>query len=95
MTNKLNEIQWNQNIFDFIKKPIITVKTIKFIEQKKYVFDVNNQLTKKQIKQIFEQYFGIRIKSINTFRKDQKNKKSPKKRVIIRFFKQLLIPINV
>nr|YP_009519682.1 ribosomal protein L23 [Udotea flabellum]AYC65693.1 ribosomal protein L23 [Udotea flabellum] len=90
----MNKIQWNQNIFDFVKKPIITDKTTKFIEQKQYVFDVNLHLTKRQIKQIFEQYYGVPIKSIKTFRKNERNKKSPKKRVILRFFKEIPILKN-
>lgn len=89
--NKLNKIQWNKNIFDFLKKPIITNKTTKLIQKKQYVFDVNLQLTKKQIKQIFEKYYGIPIKSIKTFRR-YKNKKSPNKRVILCFPNQ--IPIS-
>lgn len=89
--NKFNEIQWSKNIFNFLKQPIITDKTIKFFERKQYVFDVNLQLTKKQIKKIFEEYYGIPIKSIKTFRKNEKNKKSPNKRVILRFLKRIPI----
>lgn len=79
-----------EKIFDFIKKPVITEKTTKLIEQKKYTFDVDPQLTKQQIKKIFEKYYNIRIKSIQTYRIEKRRtvqKKShisqPKKRVII------------
>ena len=48
---------------------------MKFIEYKQYVFDVNLQLTKKQIKKFFEEYYGIPIKSIKTFRKNKKKTK--------------------
>nr|AYC65779.1 ribosomal protein L23 [Udotea sp. TZ0819] len=89
--NKFNEVQWNKNIFNFLKRPIITDKTTKLVEQKQYVFDVNLQLTKKQIKKIFEEYYESPVKSIKTFRKNQKNKKSPNKRVILRFLKEISI----
>ena len=64
-----------KNIFDFIKKPVITEKTTKLIEQKQYTFDVDAKLTKTQIKKIFEQYYGIQIKSIRTHRIEKKNLK--------------------
>lgn len=90
--NKINKkIQWNKNIFNFLRRPIITAKTTKLIEKKQYVFDVNFQLTKKQIKQIFEKYYGVPIKSIKTFRRYEKNKKSPNKRVILCFLNQIPI----
>ena len=56
------------NIFDFLKKPVITDKTTKLIEQKQYTFDVDSQLTKKQIKEFFEDYYAIQVKSIKTHR---------------------------
>lgn len=64
-----------KKIFDFIKKPVITEKTTKLIEQKQYTFDVDAKLTKTQIKKIFEQYYGIQIKSIRTHRIEKKNLK--------------------
>nr|AYC63943.1 ribosomal protein L23 [Flabellia petiolata] len=104
MTKKLkNEVKWNQKIFDYLKQPVITDKTTKLIEQKQYTFDVDLQLTKKQIKKIFEEYYGIKIKSIKTFSKYNYNKKNsfnqrgkgpiPRKRVILRFVKNQEIPI--
>ena len=90
MVNKLDEVQWNKNIFNFLKRPIITDKTMKLVEQNKYVFDVNLKLTKKQIKKIFEEYYENPVKSIKTFRKNEK-KKSPNKRVILRFLKEISI----
>nr|AOP19112.1 ribosomal protein L23 [Halimeda discoidea] len=66
-------------LFDFIKQPIITEKTTRLIEKNYYVFDVDVKLKKNQIKTIFENYYGIAIESIRTY----KNKKY--KRVILRF----------
>nr|BBD21594.1 50S ribosomal protein L23 [Rhipidosiphon lewmanomontiae] len=88
MIKKSNDIQWNKNIFNFLKQPIITDKTMKLFEQKQYVFDVSLQLTKKQIKQIFEEYYESPVKSIKTFRK---KKKSLNKRIILRFKKKISI----
>lgn len=77
----------SQKIFDFLKRPVITEKATKLIEQKQYTFDVDSQLTKKQIKKIFEYYYGIHIKSIKTHRIGKKNISKPIKRVILCFSK--------
>ena len=74
-------------MFDFLKKPIITEKTTRLIEQKQYVFDVDLKLNKYQIKKTFENYYGISIESIRTY----KNKN--RKRAILCFKKE--IPIMV
>ena len=87
MVNKLDEVQWNKNIFNFLKRPIITDKTMKLVEQNKYVFDVKLKLTKKQIKKIFEEYYENPVKSIKTFRKNEKKKKS-KQTCNFTFFKR-------
>ena len=79
-------------VIDFVKKPVITEKTTKFIEQKQYTFDVDAQLTKKQIKKIFEYYYDIKCRSIKTHR-IQKNSPKPLKRVILCFYKNQKIPI--
>lgn len=77
----------SQKIFDFLKKPVITEKATKQIEQKQYTFDVDSQLTKKQIQKIFEYYYGISIKSIKTHRIGKKKTSKPIKRVILCFSK--------
>jgi len=90
MKNKITQL--NKKIFDFLKKPIITEKSTKLLEQKQYTFDVDCKLTKKQIRKIFENYYNIKVKSIKTYRvkKKDKNKKypiiKPKKRAIIHCF---------
>lgn len=57
----------------------MTEKAIKQIEKNKYTFDVDVQLTKKQIKKIFEELYSVRISSIKTHRLAKK----PLKRVIL------------
>nr|AYC64144.1 ribosomal protein L23 [Johnson-sea-linkia profunda] len=78
----------SQKLVDFLKKPVLTEKTTKFLEQKQYTFEVDVQLTKTQIKQIFEQYYGRKIKSVQTNRVQSVGLKSlirPRKRVRLHF----------
>lgn len=94
-TNRLtsrSDVICSQKIFDFLKRPVITEKATKLIEQKQYTFDVDSQLTKKQIQSIFEYYYGSSIKSIKTHRIGGRRHK-PIKRVILCFSKNQEIPI--
>ena len=93
MSKVLERVQpRRQKMFDFLKRPVITEKATKRIEQKQYTFDVDSQLTKKQIQKIFEYYYGIHIKSIKTHRIRQKNSSKPIKRVILCFSKNQVAP---
>lgn len=82
-------LKFYQNLFDSIKKPVVTEKTIRLSEKKQYIFDVDRLLTKIQIKKIFETYYGIQVKSIKTYNLAKKKKYAKqyyyksKKRIII------------
>lgn len=72
-------------MIDFLKQPILTEKTTRLIEQKQYVFDVDLKLNKYQIQTLIKEYYGVGIKSIQTY-----NKKTCK-RVILRLNKEIPI----
>nr|YP_009518935.1 ribosomal protein L23 [Boodleopsis pusilla]AYC64871.1 ribosomal protein L23 [Boodleopsis pusilla] len=77
----------SQKLVDFLKKPILTEKTTKFLERKHYTFEVDVHLTKTQIKQVFEQYYGIKIQSIQTHRVHSLSR--PRKRVQLHFVESI------
>jgi large subunit ribosomal protein L23 len=55
--------------FDLIKYPVITEKTyLLMFKNRQYTFDVALNLTKPQIKILFEKLFDIQIIAINTQR---------------------------
>lgn len=53
---------------DQIKQVIRTEKSIRLNEDNQYVFDVDSQLTKPEIRAIIEKYFSVRVLSVNTHR---------------------------
>lgn len=62
----------------------MTEKAIKKIEKNIYTFDVDVQLTKKQIKKTFEELYSVRISSIKTHRLTPRKKgQKPVKRVLL------------
>ncbi|THF79148.1 50S ribosomal protein L23 [Cohnella fermenti] len=57
-----------KNPRDIIKRPVITERTSEFIEQLKYVFEVDLRANKTEIKLAIEAIFGVKVASVNTLR---------------------------
>ena len=49
-----------------IKRPIVTEKTTRLMEQNKYFFMVDPKANKTQIKNAVEEIFKVKVKSVNT-----------------------------
>ncbi|MCL2323441.1 MAG: 50S ribosomal protein L23 [Oscillospiraceae bacterium] len=52
--------------YDLIRKPVITEKTMKEMQQKKYTFIVDKKSNKFQIKKALEEVFDITIDEVKT-----------------------------
>ena len=67
------------NLYDIIKRPIISEKSMADTSTKKYVFEVDKQATKPQIKAAVEYVFkGAKVQKVTTIRYDGKPKKQGK-----------------
>jgi large subunit ribosomal protein L23 len=64
-----------KNPRDLIKRPVITERTSDFIEDRKYVFEVDLKANKTQIKQAIEQIFKVKVVNVNTLRMPAKPKR--------------------
>jgi large subunit ribosomal protein L23 len=53
---------------DIIRRPIITEETTEMMEQGKYVFEVDLNANKVEIKKAIEQLFDVKVKKLNTMR---------------------------
>lgn len=51
---------------ELIKRPLITEKTTKLMEENKYCFLVDPKANKTQIKQAVEEIFKVKVKTVNT-----------------------------
>ena len=51
---------------ELIKRPVITEKTTKLMEENKYRFIVDPKANKTQIKQAVEELFKVKVRSVNT-----------------------------
>jgi large subunit ribosomal protein L23 len=78
-------------MIDAVKYPILTEKSMRLIDSNQYTFDMDDRLTKTQIKQIIQELFKVSVVAVNTHRPPRKKRrvgtrqgfKSSYKRVII------------
>lgn len=54
------------NLYDVIKKPVITESSMAQLEQGKYVFEVDTRAHKLLIKQAVEAVFDVKVANVNT-----------------------------
>jgi large subunit ribosomal protein L23 len=61
--------------FQIIKRPIVSEKTTKLSEERKYTFEVDKNANKIQIKQAIEELFGVKVEKVNVMNGVAKFKK--------------------
>ena len=64
------------NAYDIIKRPVITEQSMEDIASKKYVFEVDINANKTEIKAAVEEIFGVKVAKINTIRMQGKAKRT-------------------
>ena len=64
------------NAYDIIKRPVITEQSMENVADKKYVFMVDINANKTEIKAAVEEVFGVKVAKINTVRMQGKVKRT-------------------
>ena len=64
------------NAYDIIRRPVITEQSMEAVADKKYVFMVDVDSNKTEIKAAIEQIFGVKVAKINTVRMQGKAKRT-------------------
>ena len=65
-----------KNIYDIIRRPVITEQSMEAVADKKYVFMVDVNANKTEIKTAVEQIFGVKVAKVNTVRMQGKAKRT-------------------
>ena len=65
-----------KNIYDIIRRPVITEQSMEAVGDKKYVFMVDVDADKTEIKAAVEQIFGVKVAKVNTIRMQGKAKRT-------------------
>ena len=64
------------NAYDIIRRPVITEQSMANVADKKYVFMVDINSNKTEIKAAVEEIFGVKVAKINTIRMQGKVKRT-------------------
>ena len=64
------------NAYDIIKRPVITEQSMENVADKKYVFMVDINANKAEIKAAAEEVFGVKVAKVNTIRMQGKVKRT-------------------
>ena len=55
-----------KSVYDVIIRPVITEQSMEDLDIKKYVFEVDKNATKIEIKKAVEEIFGVTVLKVNT-----------------------------
>ena len=64
-----------KNVYDIIRRPVITEQSMADVADKKYVFMVDINANKTEIKEAVEAIFGVKVAKVNTVRMQGKVKR--------------------
>ena len=65
-----------KNVYDIIRRPVITEQSMEAVTDKKYVFMVDVDANKTEIKAAVEHIFGVKVAKVNTVRMQGKVKRT-------------------
>ena len=64
-----------KNVYDIIRRPVITEQSMAGVADNKYVFIVDINANKTEIKEAVEAIFGVKVAKVNTVRMQGKVKR--------------------
>lgn len=74
MIKKVKQETVSNEIYNVIRRPVITEKAMKGSEHNQVVFEVSLEATKPEIKKAVETVFGVKVNAVNTLRQAGKQK---------------------
>nr|YP_009541723.1 ribosomal protein L23 [Synarthrophyton chejuense]AYR05732.1 ribosomal protein L23 [Synarthrophyton chejuense] len=81
-------------LLNIIKKPIITDKTTKLIENNQYCFEIDARNDKFKIKEAIEKIFKVKVKKINTCHRPLKKRNVGRFKGYKRHYKKAIITLS-
>ncbi|MGG6294220.1 50S ribosomal protein L23 [Leptolyngbya sp. AN02str] len=64
-----------RDLADLVRRPLVTEKATRLLEDNKYVFEVAPKATKPQIKAAIEVLFDVKVTSVNTSKPPRKQRR--------------------
>lgn len=82
------------NLYDVIRRPIITEKSTIIAEAGKYVFEIADYADKTMTKKAIEQLFSVKVKKVNVMNVKGKNKRFKGTKGFSSGFKKALVTLE-
>jgi len=72
------------NVYQVLKRPILTEKTDYQRDNNQYVFEVNRAANKHQVKEAVEKIFDVKVEAVNTMVMKPKSRRMGRRIVVTR-----------
>lgn len=82
------------NLFDIIRRPLVTEKNTALQAQGKYGFEVNVNATKFQIKQAVEKGFKVNVTDVNVMMVRGRERRVGRKKVLTGKWKKAVVTLK-
>jgi large subunit ribosomal protein L23 len=81
------------NLYEVLRRPLVTEKSTALKEQGKYVFEVAPEANKHQVKQAVEKAFNVSVAHVNMVKQPGKMKRFGRRRVETSPFKKAIVTL--
>jgi large subunit ribosomal protein L23 len=82
------------NIFEVIRRPLVTEKSTRLSESNKYVFEVDKKACKDQVRLAVEKAFKVNVVSVNIVKVPGESKRSGKRVVTAPAWKKAIVTLK-
>jgi large subunit ribosomal protein L23 len=82
------------NIYEVIRRPLVTEKSTRLSEQHKYVFEVSKNANKDQVRLAVEKAFNVGVISVNVIKVPGEAKKMGRRQVVAPAWKKAIVTLK-
>lgn len=82
------------NIYEVLRRPLVTEKSTRLSERNKYVFEVDKTASKKQVKAAVEKAFKVSVLDVNVIRVPAETKRMGRRAVTTRSWKKAVVTLK-
>jgi large subunit ribosomal protein L23 len=82
------------NIYEVIRRPLVTEKSTRLSEQHKYVFEVNKNANKDQVRLAVEKAFNVGVIDVNVIKVPGEAKKMGRRQVVAPAWKKAIVTLK-
>ena len=82
------------NIYEVLRRPLVTEKSTRLSENDKYVFEVDKKASKDQIRQAVEKAFKVSVTGVNIIRVPGETKRVGRRAVTRQSWKKAVVTLK-